>query len=360
MGGVGGKGKGARRRQKLLDNAKTFDKKSGTFREPKLELVNDKVSREDILRAPSSFRRFMEATRRAKAREERRDKQRRIAQGLEAPDDDDDDVDDDDPSSPRRDDTGAAEAKGRGGADDAPSSAGDGGEGGKDGKAARGRKGGRVGGSGGGDFEDEARGGSRPGRPSGSSTRADREEDEETGAEGVAGKRKYASLRERKREARKAAKLAKEEQDAFIGGVDSTARDASRGGAPSFGEVADAPPTITLKRKSGGKGAKHVPVAESGHKIAGGKGAGNRQAEIFASLMKNATRGGGKKNSGPGPVGGLRRAAEMDSLRERAIAEYRKMKGRPMNNGRSADLATDPSRLFTAVGGANVRRDAGR
>ena len=124
--------------------------------------------------------------------------------------------------------------------------------------------------------------------------------------------------------------------------------------------VADAPPTITLKRKSGGKGAKHVPVAESGHKIAGGKGAGNRQAEIFASLMKNAARGGEKKNSGPGPVGGLRRAAEMDSLRERAIAEYRKMKGRPMNNGRSADLATDPSRLFTAVGGANVRRDAGR
>ena len=111
MGGVGGKGNGARRRQKLLDNAKTFDKKSGTFREPKLELVNDKVSREDILRAPSSFRRFMEATRRAKAREERRDKQRRNAQGLEAPDDDDDDVDADDPSSPRRDDTGAAEEK---------------------------------------------------------------------------------------------------------------------------------------------------------------------------------------------------------------------------------------------------------
>ena len=121
------KRQGARRRQKLLDNAKTFDKKSGTFREPKLELVNDKVSREDILRAPSSFRRFMEATRRAKAREERRDKQRRIAQGLEALDDDDDDVDDDDPSSPRRDDTGAAEGKGCGGATTAPSSAGDGG-----------------------------------------------------------------------------------------------------------------------------------------------------------------------------------------------------------------------------------------
>ena len=118
MGGVGGKGKGARRRQKLLDNAKTFDKKSGTFREPKLELVNDKVSREDILRAPSSFRRFMEATRRAKAREERRDKQRRIAQGLEAPGDGGDGVD----AATRRrraEMTPARPREGRGGADDA-------------------------------------------------------------------------------------------------------------------------------------------------------------------------------------------------------------------------------------------------
>ena len=56
------------------------------------------------------------------------------------------------------------------------------------------------------------------GAPLGRRRGADREEDEETGAEGVAGKRKHASLRERKREARKAAKLAKEEQDASIGG----------------------------------------------------------------------------------------------------------------------------------------------
>ena len=44
MGGIGGKGKGARRRQRLLDNAKVFDKKTGTFKEPKVQLVDGKVS----------------------------------------------------------------------------------------------------------------------------------------------------------------------------------------------------------------------------------------------------------------------------------------------------------------------------
>ena len=47
-------------------------------------------------------------------------------------------------------------------------------------------------------------------------------------------------------------------------------------------------------------------------------------------------------------------------LRTQAISEYRKMKGRPMNNGRNTSLATDPTRLFSSVGGADVRRDAGR
>jgi len=32
MGGIGGKGKGLRRRQKLIENAKVFDKKKGEFR----------------------------------------------------------------------------------------------------------------------------------------------------------------------------------------------------------------------------------------------------------------------------------------------------------------------------------------
>jgi hypothetical protein len=179
------------------------------------------------------------------------------------------------------------------------------------------------------------------------------------------GKRKYLSLRERKREARKMAKHAKEEGDAFMYGRTSRTVEKSRGGEASFGEVADAPPTITLKRKSGGKGAKPVPVAESGHKIAGSKGAGNRQAQIFKELIQTAqgeNSRSGKKSAAMVGVG-LRREAEMKVLREQVIAEYRQMRGRPMNNGRSAALAVDPSRLFSATAStsaANIRRDAGK
>lgn len=344
MGGIGGKGKGARRRQRLLDNAKVFDKKTGTFKEPKVQLVDGKVSKEEMLSAPSSFRRFMEATKRAKEQQERRERQHRIAKGLEVSDDDD--ADDRRPAH-----TGNAKE-----VDQKP---------------------GRVENiesdeekeeeehtwlrpdldDGGVDEEDDDEHDEKPtkkGKKGEKSTRGDDDED------GVPRKRKYMSLRERKREARKAAKLAKEEDEAFIGQT-SEARDRSRGGEPSFGEIADAPPTITLKRKSGGKGAKSVPVAESGHKIAGNKGAGNRQAEIFKSLMQNA-RGDGKAAGGKSvaPGVGLRRVAEMQALREQAISEYRKMKGRPMNNGRSANLAADPTRLFSTVGGATIRRDAGK
>ena len=83
MGGIGGKGKGARRRQKLKENAKVFDKKTGSFREPKIELIDGQVSREELLKAPSSFRRFMEATRRAKEQRDRRDERARVARGSE-------------------------------------------------------------------------------------------------------------------------------------------------------------------------------------------------------------------------------------------------------------------------------------
>ena len=104
-----------------------------------------------------------------------------------------------------------------------------------------------------------------------------------------------------------------------------------------------------------------MPVAESGHKIAGSKGAGNRQAKIFANLMASASESAGTAaKARAAPAVGLRRAAEIEALREQAISEYRKMKGRPMNNGRNSSLAADPTRLFSSVGGANVRRDAGR
>ena len=350
MGGIGGKGKGARRRQKLKENAKVFDKKTGSFREPKIELIDGQVSREELLKAPSSFRRFMEATRRAKEQRDRRDERARVARGSEGSDDE---RGDDAAERKKGDERGTLGDAGGGGESDTDDETthtwlrpdqGDGGAGVADDVA----------------FEEAAHKKQPKKKKTDAVADADaaKDADGEDDAVGRKGKRKYKSLRERKSEARKAAKAAREEGDAFIGVV-SDARDGGRAGAPSFGEVADAPPTITLKRKSGGKGAKAVPVAESGHRIAGSKGAGNRQAQIFANLMAGAS-GGAAKGRAPNAVVGLRRAAEIEALREQAISEYRKMKGRPMNNGRNSSLAADPTRLFSSVGGANVRRDAGR
>lgn len=319
------------------------------------------VSKDEMLSAPSSFRRFMEATKKAKGQQQRRERQYRISQGLEVSDDEET------PSSQKQKFAATSGSKGdteekpavalnkastEGDRlvddDDGPGSTwlrpdmGDGANDGEDEdarddtRATKGKKGAKSGGKQG-DDEDENN-----------------------------GKRKYTSLRERKREARKMAKTAKEEDDVFIYGQSSGKQEKSRGGDPAFGEVADAPPTITLKRKSGGKGAKSVPVAESGHKIAGGKGAGNRQAQIFKDLMQSAQGQGSSKSvaekSAVAAAGiGLRRVEEMKALREQVIVEYRQMRGRPMSNGRSASLAVDPSRLFSAtVGAATIRRDAGK
>lgn len=352
MGGIGGKGKGARRRQKLKENAKVFDKKTGSFREPKIELIDGQVSREELLKAPSSFRRFMEATRRAKEQRDRRDERARVARGSEGSDDERGDDAAERKKGDKRGTLGDAGGGGESDTDDETTHTwlrpdqGDGGAGVADDVA----------------FEEAAHKKQPKKKKTDAVADADaaKDADGEDDAVGRKGKRKYKSLRERKSEARKAAKAAREEGDAFIGVV-SDARDGGRAGAPSFGEVADAPPTITLKRKSGGKGAKAVPVAESGHKIAGSKGAGNRQAQIFANLMAGASDKKGAAAKGrAAPAGGLRRAAEIEALRTQAISEYRKMKGRPMNNGRNTSLATDPTRLFSSVGGADVRRDAGR
>ena len=358
MGGIGGKGKGARRRQKLKENAKVFDKKTGSFREPKIELIDGQVSREELLKAPSSFRRFMEATRRAKEMRDRRDERARVARGSEGSDDKCGDEGGDVAAAERNKDgeRGTRDDAAAGGESDTDDEAthtwlrpdqGDGGAGVADDVA----------------FEEAAHK-KQPKKKKTDAVAADaknaKDVDGEDDAEGRKGKRKYKSLRERKSEARKAAKAAREEEDAFIGVV-SGARTGDRADPPSFGETADAPPTITLKRKSGGKGAKAVPVAESGHKIAGSKGTGNRQARIFANLMASASDSAGTAAEGRvAPAVGLRRAAEIEALRERAISEYRKMRGRPMNNGRNSSLASDPSRLFSSVGGVNVRKDAGR
>lgn len=354
MGGIGGKGKGARRRQKLKDNAKVFDKKTGSFREAKIELIDGQVTREELLKAPSSFRRFMEATRRAREQQDRRDKRDRIARGEE------DEGEDDDGDGAARNDKRDKHKndkpnKSHNDSDDGESDSddekthtwlhpdkGDHGAGVADDVA----------------FEEAAH--KKKVRKKKEPEPAAGERVEEEDGDARTGKRKHKSLRERKSEARKAAKAAKEEEDQFMGTVVET-RDAGRAGDASFGQVADAPPTITLKRKSGGKGAKSVPVSESGHKIAGSKGAGNRQAQIFANLMAGAGKKSGaktgKNQAGELPMVGLRRAAEMQALREQAISEYRKMKNRPAHNGRSSSLGSDPTKLFRSVGDADLGRD---
>ena len=53
---------------------------------------------------------------------------------------------------------------------------------------------------------------------------------------------------------------------------------------------------------------------------------------------------------------GLRRAAEMQALREQAISEYRKMKNRPAHNGRSSSLGSDPDETVQVRGGRRPRK----
>ena len=160
----------------------------------------------------------MEATKRAKEQQERRERQHRIAKGLEVSDDEADDkrpahmanAKEVEQKPVRVEDVKSDEEK-----EDEEHTwlrpdLGDGGV----------------------DEEDDDEHDERPtkkGKKGEKSAQGDYDED------GVPRKRKYMSLRERKREARKAAKLTKEEEEAFIGQT-SEARDRSRGGEPSFGE----------------------------------------------------------------------------------------------------------------------------
>ena len=309
--------------------------------------MEGQVSNVDMLKAPSSFRRFMEATNRTKKQQAKRERQRLISQGLEVSDDEQDlvfsgleSLKTDIESEKARVEAGVTALSSDDDEDEDLNNGPDRGDG-----EIR-------------DDDDELDSGKKHKRKGNPVVEGDDDE------EGKKAKRKYMSLRERKREARKAAKLAKQEDEAFMQGGTAGKAEGSRGGEPGFGEIADAPPTITLKRKGGGKGSSSVPVAESGHKIAGGKG-GNRQAQIFQDLMRTAQgkNPGKRAKNGSTPGVGLRRVAEMQALREQVIADYRQMRGKPQNNGRSVTLASNPSKLFSSmssVGGATIRRDAGR
>lgn len=294
-----------------------------------------KVSQEEMLSAPKSFKRFL-ASKRAIEGRERRKEEKTLGEGEDA-----------------RARARAEEAAARASSAEDESDEEDGGEGDVRGKEQNESSAGAM-------PEDEIKPMVRAKPDQGTEElraldeRAVRErlEKEATGKK----KKKYLSLRERKRKDRAALRAQKQEEETFLRGT---------GGGVKFGETVDAPPTITLKRKSGGKGEKEVPIAQSGHKIVqiaemqtGGKS--NRQSKIFEDLLAAAQKDSGKsskKTSLPSNVG-LKRQYDLAQLRAQVIADYRQMKGRPMTNGRNEKLAQNPIKLFgSGVSAEQLRKD---
>ena len=111
---------------------------------------------------------------------------------------------------------------------------------------------------------------------------------------GENGKRKRIErLEERKR--------SKKASDAEARAEAAIAKKSTGPEAIPFGEQAQAPPSVTLKRKGGGGGDKEA--------------AGTRLSRIFEQQVA--------------------RLAEAEKEREGVIARYRALKGRPMTNGRT-------------------------
>ena len=347
MGGI--RGKSAKRRAKMALNTKTFDRISGRFYDEKVVMPSAKVSQEAMLSAPKSFKRFLAAKRAIEVREKRSrgpkvevedddaqpsDDEPPAARAAAGDDDDDDEDDDADKSENEIDDDDDADTKKQKIEATATSEEDD-------------------------DIKPLVRAkpdqGTEELRALDEKTEREQLEKEKAGKK----KKKHMSLRERKRRDRAALRAEKQEEEAFLRGT---------GGGVRFGETAEAPPTITLKRKSGGKGEKEVPIAQSGHKIVqiadmhtGGKS--NRQTKIFEELLSAAQKDstGGKtskksKSTFASDVG-LKRQHDLAQLRAQVISDYRQMKGRPMTNGRNEKLANNPVKLFAGVSAAQLRRD---
>lgn len=103
---------------------------------------------------------------------------------------------------------------------------------------------------------------------------------------------------------------ARAEQDAERAQLERLERLAKTASKPAFGEVADRPPDLTLKRKGGGK------AADTG-----------RLKRIMEEQMKRVQHTAELQD----------KAREQRELqRQELIQQYRKMKGRPMHNGRAA------------------------
>ena len=375
--GTGERGKGQRRRQKALREGKSFDKKNNTFREHEVSFVEKALKADTMLEAPSSFKRFMRAQEEIKMRQMRHEIKKRRENGLDINDlivEDDAEEDgkngkkeeksrrvkkqnenktkkeqkkendekkyegfyDEDPANAReytgvQDDVEAPPAsktaQKTGEKDDDECSA-DEAEEEEDSERNANDNGGNSSFSGdyeSEDVEEEVRRRNMP----------DKGEEGHLFSEGMLGdkgrktkkakKTKYKSLRERKKEKRAQARIQKEEKDEFLGIVKEL---------PKFGEVAEAPPQITIKRKGGGA------------KVDMNGGAGNRQSKIFADLMSKANYNKKKrKMSHQGPIIGLKKQHDLAVLREDLIAKYREMRNRPSTNGRVTSLGVkEPKR----------------
>ncbi len=376
--GTGERGKGQRRRQKALREGKSFDKKNNTFREHEVSFVEKALKADTMLEAPSSFKRFMRAQEEIKMRQMRHEIKKRRENGLDINDlivEDDAEGDgkngkkeeksrrvkkqnenktkkeqkkendekkyegfyDEDPANAReytgvQDDVEAPPAsktaQKTGEKDDDECSA-DEAEEEEDSERNANDNGGNSSFSGdyeSEDVEEEVRRRNMP----------DKGEEGHLFSEGMLGdksrktkkakKTKYKSLRERKKEKRAQARIQKEEKDEFLGIVKEL---------PKFGEVAEAPPQITIKRKGGGA------------KVDMNGGAGNRQSKIFADLMSkaNSNKKKRKTTSHQGPIIGLKKQHDLAVLREDLIAKYREMRNRPSTNGRGTSLGVkEPKR----------------
>ena len=321
MGGI--RGKSARKRARMAQNTKTFDRISGRFYDEQVAMPKGKVSENEMLSAPKSFRRFLAAKAAAESREKRREREENEQE--------------DEPAAA----SGDKKSRSDGGQSSSEDEEGDEG-----------------------DQRERATDVVAPlvrAKPDQGNAKL-REMDEQAAAAATENtKKKYLSLRERKGKERAALRAQKEEESEFINGTGTTAR---------FGEVAEAPPTITLKRKSGGKGEKAVPIELSGHKIVeiaaeNQSGKSNRQSKIFADLLSAAKASSGKSKRKLENQG-LKRQAELAQLRAQIITDYRSMRGRPMNNGRNEKLASNPTKLFASgsslqggngVSAAQLRKD---
>lgn len=73
MGGI--RGKSARKRARMAQNTKTFDRIPGRFYDEQVAMPKGKVSENEMLSAPKSFRRFLAAKAAAESREKRRERE---------------------------------------------------------------------------------------------------------------------------------------------------------------------------------------------------------------------------------------------------------------------------------------------